>query len=309
MTDIVITEFMDDDATEVLRRSFSVHRDDDLWRRPDELMSLVGAARALIVRNRTQVTAGLLDAAPRLRAVGRLGVGLDNIDLQACEARRVAVLPAVGANAKSVAEYVVTTGAILRRAGVYLASSRVASGEWPRAIFSAGRELGGARLGLIGFGSIGQVTGTLAAGLGMVIAAHDDFLPPDDPAWSQAIRCTLDELLCSSDIVSLHCPLTPATRGLIGETELSRMKKGAVLINTARGGIVEEDALVAALKDGHLAGAALDVFDEEPLTADRAAQFAGVPGLILTPHIAGVTSESNRRISRLTVENVLRALG
>jgi (S)-sulfolactate dehydrogenase len=142
----------------------------------------------------------------------------------------------------------------------------------------------------------------------MTIAAFDPFLPEGDPSWAGATRhADLDALLAASDAVSLHVPLTPETRGLIGRDRLARMRPGAVLVNTARGGVVDEAALAAALRDGRLGGAALDVFEDEPLEAGS--PLAGAPNLIATPHIAGVTRESNDRISRMTAENVARALG
>jgi (S)-sulfolactate dehydrogenase len=181
-------------------------------------------------------------------------------------------------------------------------------GEWPRETAGAGREGGGKTLGLIGFGSIGQVTAAKARALGFQIVASDEFLLANDPAWQSAERVDLQTLLARSDIVSLHCPSTPGTRGLIGAAQIAAMKPGAVLINTARGGIVDDAALAAALRSGHLGGAAVDVFDPEPIAAGIAALYAGLTNIVLTPHIAGVTAESNVRISAITADNVLRTL-
>jgi (S)-sulfolactate dehydrogenase len=181
-------------------------------------------------------------------------------------------------------------------------------GEWPREEMGAGREGGGKTLGLIGFGSIGQATAAKARALGFETIATDAVLPGSDPAWRHTERADLAALLSRADIVTLHCPLTAQTRGLIGAEQIAAMKPGALLINTARGGIVGEAALAAALRSGHLGGAAIDVFDAEPITPETAALFAGLPNVILTPHIAGVTAESNVRISGMTVDNVLRTL-
>jgi (S)-sulfolactate dehydrogenase len=300
---IVICEFMDDQSVTALRQHFEVLYDPTLVERRAELAQQLADAQALVVRNRTRVDAGLLAAAPRLQVVGRLGVGLDNIDVPACEARGVAVIPATGANALAVAEYVVACSMLLLR-GAYLSSSAVASGAWPRAQLSEGRELGGKTLGLVGFGGIGRLTAHLARMLGMQVVAYDPLLAPDAPAWEQAgVRCLgLDALLAQADAVSLHVPLTEATRGLMNAARIGAMKPGAVLINTARGGIVDETALAEALRQGHLAGAALDVFVEEPLPAGS--PLAGVPNLVLTPHIGGVTRESNERVSALIAEKV-----
>jgi len=308
MADIVVTEFLDPEPIEALKQLYSVHVDTGLWNKRAELEALAADAVCLIVRNRTRIDATLLDRAPKLKVIGRLGVGLDNIDMPACKARGVTVCPAIGANAVSVAEYVIATTLILLRGPAYLSTARVAAGEWPREDMSRGFEAAGRRFGIIGYGSIGQTVGVRARGLGMHVVAHDDFLPVDSSAWEHAERASLDELLASCDVVTLHCPLTPETRGLIGARELMRMRKGAILINTARGGIVDEQALADALRSGHLGGAAVDVFTSEPIDEATAAIFRGVPNLILTPHVAGVTLESNARISTVTVENVLREL-
>lgn len=306
MADIVITEFMDEQAVAALAADFDVRYDPALVDRPGEIPAAAAAARALIVRNRTRVTAALLDACPRLRAVGRLGVGLDNIDLDACRERGVAVLPATGANDAAVAEYVIT-GALMLLRGAYHATARVAAGEWPRQALS-GREAGGRTLGLVGFGGIARAAAARAVPLGMRVIAHDPFVPADDPAWGDlAMRCTsLDELLAASDVVSLHVPYTGETHHLIDAAALTRMPAGAVLINAARGGVVDEAALAEALHAGRLGGALLDVFEQEPLAAGSV--LAGVPNLVLTPHIAGVTQESNVRVSRVTADNVRRVL-
>ena len=263
-------------------------------------------ARALIVRNRTQVNEALLAAAPNLLVIGRLGVGLDNIDLDACRNRNIPVYPATNANDLSVAEYVVTATLMLLR-GAWLASERVSAGEWPRMALM-GKEVSGKCMGLIGYGSIARETASRVAALGMNVIAYDPHLPENDPAWEMAQRVELMELFRSADVISLHVPLIDETRHLINKTSLESIKPEAVLINAARGGIVDDAALVTAIKNQQLAGAALDVFENEPLDSNHGLLFKDVQNLILTPHIAGVTKESNIRISRLTVQNVLNKL-
>jgi (S)-sulfolactate dehydrogenase len=304
---IVITEFMDLAAVDALRARFSVVYDPALVERRADLLGLLLDASALIVRNRTKVDADMLAAAPRLRVVGRLGVGLDNIDVNACKARGIEVIPATGANALAVAEYVVASVMVLLR-GAYLSSAEVVAGKWPRTRLSEGRETAGSTLGLVGFGGIGQLTAGIAHALGMRVLACDPLLPADAPAWQQngVTRRELDELLAEADAVSLHVPLTPQTRGLISATRIGRMKAGAVLVNTARGGIVDETALAEALGNGKLAGAALDVFEREPLPAGS--PLATAPNLILTPHIGGVTRESNIRVSTMIADRVANFL-
>lgn len=309
MARVVITEFMDERSVARLKAArHEVLYDPTLVDDAPRLAAEAATADVLVVRNRTQVRGALLAALTRCKVVGRLGVGLDNIDVLACEARGLQVIPATGANALSVAEYVVATAMLLLR-GAYAATPAVAAGQWPRNALSNGREAGGKTLGLIGFGSIGQLTARLARGLGMQVAAFDAMMDDDHPAFADTgARCAgLDEVIEMSDVVSLHVPLVDSTRGLFDAGRIASMKRGAVLINTARGGIVDEVALAAALKSGHLGGAAIDVFGTEPLPASP--HFEGCPNLVLTPHIAGVTAESNERVSFLIADRVLEALG
>lgn len=305
MPEILITEFMDPAAIDRLSARHETLFDPTLADRQAALPNLVADARALIVRNRTEVNAALLGAAPRLVCVGRLGVGLDNIDQAACQARGVAVYPATGANDASVAEYVITAALILLR-GAWHGTSAVAAGAWPRQAM-IGREIAGKTLGLLGYGAIARQTAARARSLGMVTLAHDPHLPPGDPAWEGATPRSLPDLLAEADVLSLHVPLTEATRHVIDAAALAAMKPGACLINAARGGVLDEAALAASLAAGHLGGAALDVFEREPLSAQDAARFQG-QNVLLTPHIAGVTEESNTRVSHLIADRVLAAL-
>lgn len=302
MAEIVISEFMDQDAVAGLQADFDVHYDPNLVDAPEDLAGLLADARALVVRNRTQVRPDLLAAAPRLEVVGRLGVGLDNIDVDACRERSVEVRTAGAANANAVAEYVMGAAFALVR-GALLGSIRVAEGAWPRQEM-VGTELAGRRMGLIGLGGIARLVAAKAAALGMDVIAHDPILPADDPAWHLATSVEQATLLEEADIISLHVPLLDSTRHLIGPGAIAAMKPEAIVINTSRGGIVDEDALLAALRSGRLGGAALDVFETEPVGPDQHERFAGVPNLILTPHIAGLTEESQRRVGEVTAENV-----
>jgi (S)-sulfolactate dehydrogenase len=304
---IVITEFMDAPAVEKLRASFDVDYRPTLVDDATALAAAVQRAHGWIVRNRTQVRGPALEGASELRVVGRLGVGLDNIDVPVCESRGVEVIAATGANAESVAEYVVTAAMVLLR-GAYFSTRAVEAGNWPRQMLSQGREAAGKQLGLVGFGGIGRLTARKASGLGMRVVAYDPVVRADDPAWREheVERRELDDLLATSDVVSLHVPLTPQTRGLLDAARLGRMKREAILVNTARGGIVDEAAVGAMLREGRLAGAALDVFDHEPLPAHS--PLAGAPRLLLTPHIAGVTFEANERVSAMIAERVAASL-
>lgn len=305
LPEIVITEFMDEDAVADLKAAHDTLYDPALVDKPAALSAALGKARALIVRNRTQVRGALLDAGPGVTVVGRLGVGLDNIDMAACAARGVTVHPATGANDLSVAEYVVTTAMMLLR-GAYGATPDVVAGRWPRNRLIGGREAAGKTIGLVGAGRIARETARLAKALGLDAIGTDPLVPADDAVWAGiGRRADLASLVAEADIVSLHVPLTATTRRMIGAELIARMKPGAILINAARGGVVDEAAVAAALRSGQLGGAALDVFEEEPLGAAAGAVFADCPNLVLTPHIAGVTAESNVRVSRMIADLVL----
>ena len=210
-------------------------------------------------------------------------------------------------NALSVAEYVIVAALLLLR-GAYASSASVAAGAWPRNALSNGREVHGKTLGLVGFGSIGRLTAGLARALGMEVIAFDAMLGAADPAFRAAAvqPVSLDDLVARADVVSLHVPLVESTRHLFDAARIAAMKPGAVLVNTARGGIVDEAALAAALKGGRLGGAALDVFEVEPLAAGNV--FAECPNVLLTPHIAGVSAESNDRVSFLIADWLMEAL-
>ena len=300
---ILIPESILPESIERLGRLHEVHFDPALH---GDRRALVAAARdadAIIVRRLTQVRGELLDAMVRCKAVGRLGVGLDNIDVQACRARNIRVIPAVGANARSVAEYVMAATMILVR-GAFFSTTQVATGCWPKEALNLGREVAGLTMGIVGPGSIGRTTAELARRLGMNVVACDRSGAPG--RRDELDLLALPQLLRVSDVVSLHLPLSAETRGLIDRAAIATMKPGAVLINAARGGIVDEAALIDALREGRLAGAAIDAFEHEPLGPSP--QYDGVPNLILTPHIAGVTRDSEGRVNGVVVDRVLEAL-
>jgi (S)-sulfolactate dehydrogenase len=304
---VVISEFMDSAAVALLAARFDTTFDPEMAERREPLKRLIADAEALIVRNKTQVDGELLAAAPNLKIVGRLGVGLDNIDMLTCKSRGIEVIPATGANALAVAEYVIGAAMVLLR-GVYSSTDAVAAGKWPRSALSNGRELSGKTLGVVGFGQIGQLTGRLARALGMKVIGFDAMIPAENPMWSaeRTVARKFDEVLRDADVISIHVPLTPATRGLIDATKLGLMKSDAILINTSRGQVVNEAVLAAALRAGKLGGAALDVFEHEPLSSGT--PLAECPRLLLTPHVAGVTRESNVRVSIMIAEKVAAAL-
>ncbi len=304
---IVISEFMDERAVARLKAVHDVLYDPKLVSDSARLLAEAANADVLVVRNLTQVRGELLSKLSRCKVVGRLGVGLDNIDVEGCTDKGIQVIPATGANALSVAEYVIASALLLLR-GAYASTQAVANGQWPRSALSNGRETAGQTLGIIGFGSIGQTTARLAQALGMQVIAFDAVLKPDAPVFAQTgvMFVSLDVLVSQSDVVTLHVPLVDTTRELFNAARISAMKKGAVLINTSRGHIVDLAAVAAALRSGHLGGAAIDVFDVEPLPADLALQ--NCPNLLLTPHISGVSLEANERVSFMIADKVLESL-
>ncbi len=304
---ILVTEMLAPPGPDLLAASgWPVKLDATLWKEPDRLQSLLGEAEALIVRNQTRVTAQVLEAAPRLRVVGRLGAGLDNIDLPAARRRGIVVTAARNANAIAVAEYVLA--AMLHIARDFAAAdASVRAGEWNRARFG-GTELWGRTLGLVGVGEIGRRVARRARAFGMSVIGYDPLVGPYDfaPAEQGIALLPLDELLANSDVISLHVPLLPTTYHLINAERLAQVRPHAVLINAARGGIIDEGALLAALNAGRLYRAVLDVCEVEPLPAES--PLRSCEALLLTPHVAGLTAQAQERTSRLVIGDVLRVL-
>jgi (S)-sulfolactate dehydrogenase len=301
---IVISEFMQSAAVAKLQARHRVLYDPQLAGDLPRLAKAMADCDALIVGTRTDVSADLLSLSTEISLVGCLSAALGNVDLAACVARNITVISAAGGNAVSVAEYVI--GAILTmRRNVFGLSDEVAAGQWPYASGSAGREAKGARLGLIGYGHTARHTAQIARGLGMEVLAFDPAIASDAAIWSlHGARPTdLPLLLSECDFVSLHLPLTDTSRGLIGARQIALMKPGAFLINTAQGGIADEAAVVEALRSGHLAGAAFDVFEQEPLQAGSV--WNDAPNAMLSPHIAGITQESSARVSEVVANKVL----
>ena len=303
---ILITEFMDELAVSKLRQKYEVIYDPSLVERQDAILELIGKTRAIIVRNKTLVTKILINKASNLSCVGRLGVGLDNIDLVACQENNVTVYPAIGANSNSVAEYVICSAMLLLRRA-FQKNIEMISGVWPRQE-SSGLEVRGKTIGLIGYGEIAQRTSVIAKSLGMKVVAFDPYINASSDLWRDTEKLSLEKLLRVSDVISLHIPLNKETNNLLDEKKLSLVKPSAVLINSARGGILDENALAKALRENRIRGAALDVFSEEPLSEEKAKKFSQLNNIILTPHIAGITEESNERVSQMIADKVEKHL-
>lgn len=299
---VVVVEELWGAAFDRLAEKVHVVREPGAWADPSRLRQLVAGASAVVVRNRTMVDEALFDAAPALLIVGRAGVGLDNIDLPAADARGIVVSAALGANARSVAELAVGLAFALAR-DIAGHDRRTRAGEWERRL---GRELYGLCWGAVGLGATGRATVTLAKGIGMTSAGYDPYLPDEARVPGLDRRAgSLQELLAAADVVSLHLPLDESTSGLVDAAFLAAMRPGAVLVNVARGGLVDESALAAALRDGTLGGAALDVRSEEP---PRLGELERSDRVLLTPHVAGLTITSQERVTEMLAEDLLAVL-
>jgi (S)-sulfolactate dehydrogenase len=307
MPEVIITEWLEDEYVARLD-AFGVHHDPELIHKPEELKALLAdGCRGMVVRSGTPVGADVLEAGPGLVAVGRLGVGLDNVDVDAAARLGIAVCNAAGANKHSVAEYTLSAMVQLMRIGVFQNTPRVTGGEWPRYEY-IGTEMIGKTLGIIGFGNIGREVARRAQAFGMTLLAVDPYIAGDDPVWAAygVEKTDLPGVIAACDILTVHVPLTGETRGMVDAAALRSMKPGGFVINTGRGGIVDEAALAASLHNGHTAGAVLDVFDREPLP--DATPLKGAPNLIATPHIAGNTAEAMRRVNIMVIDQVAAAL-
>jgi D-3-phosphoglycerate dehydrogenase / 2-oxoglutarate reductase len=305
MSDVVVSENISGPAMDSFRADHSVLYDPDLWKSPDGLKRALVDARALLVRNQTKVTADVIAAAPKLRVIARAGVGYDNIDVAAASAAGVVVTYTPAANAVSVAELAIGLMLAFAR-NIPAAHADTTVGGWNRMRYM-GRELAGSTLGVVGFGRIGQMTAKRAKAFDMRVVASDAFLKPGAPALATlaAELLPLDELLAMADFVSIHVPLTPETDGLIGTAQLAKMKPTGVLINTSRGEVVDEPALIAALESRQIAGVALDVRRKEP---PQAGALEKLPNVVLLPHLGAFTHEAQARVIDAVCRDVRQVL-
>lgn len=298
---ILVTDGLDEGGLDLLRAEARV--DDRPNLSAADLLACVSAYDALIVRGRTRVTAEVLGGGTRLRVVGRAGVGVDNIDLDAARARGVVVVNAPLSTTVAVAE--LTFGLLLALAReIPRADAAMKDGRWLKKELE-GVELAGKTLGLLGVGRIGAEVARRAAAFAMRVIGHDPLLQPDEIRRRGAEPVGLEELYAQSDFLSLHLPLTPETRGLLNAAAFARMRRGLRLVCAARGGIIDETALLAALNEGIVAGVALDVFAQEP---PGASDLVRHPRVIATPHIGAQTAEAQSRAALDIAREVLAAL-
>ena len=298
---ILVTDGLDSSGIAILKKSAEVVEMTGIS--PDDLLKEVVDFDALIVRGRTKVTAAVFDAGKKLKVVGRAGVGVDNIDLVAAKSRGVTVVNSPMATTTAVAE--LTLGLMLDAVReIPRADSSLKIGKWLKKEFN-GFELSGKTLGVIGFGRIGAAVAKRAAAFEMTILGYDPMVPADEIVKRGGTPVSLDELLAQSDMITMHLPLTDQTKGMINADVFAKMKNGAFLICAARGGVIDETALLEALNSGKLAGAALDVFTTEP---PGLTDLVMHPKLICTPHVGAQTVEAQRRASNDISEEVIAVL-
>ena len=306
MKKVLITEFMEQDSVDKISQNFDVIYDTSLHENHDNLSSLIADTDAVIVRNKTQLTEELLLKAKQLTFVGRLGVGLDNIDTGYCSRNNIIVQPATGMNADSVAEYVITCALSLLK-NIPTAHDGTSSGQWPRTSIES-RELGGKTLGLLGFGVIGKKVSRLAQVFGAKVIAYDPFVPESDASENNVSLVEQEELFKLSDVISIHLPLTDQTRDLIDSSSFKLMKQSPIIINSSRGSIVNENDLLDAYNEKIISGFALDVYSSEPVKENFYKHISNSMNCILTPHNSGVTTESNVRVSQFIAEKTINFL-
>jgi D-3-phosphoglycerate dehydrogenase / 2-oxoglutarate reductase len=295
---IVIADSLPVSAADALRAAgWSV--DTKAGRKHDELARDLAGADALIVRSATQVTAQLIEAAPKLRVIARAGTGVDNVDVPAATARGILVMNAAGASSVSVAELAMGLMLSLARP-IPAADASMKRGEWEKKKFM-GTELRGKLLGVIGFGRIGREVAARARAFGMEIAAYDPFIAARAAEAAGIPLLELDDLLSRADFLTLHMPSLPETHHVMNAARLARCKKGVRIVNTARGELIDEAALADAIESGHVAGAGLDVFDSEPPSDTR---LTSLPQVVATPHIAASTHEAQEQVGSEIAINV-----
>ena len=304
MKKVLITEFMEQDSIDSISKVFHVTYDPSLHKDTEQLSTQIALVDAVIVRNKTQLSKTLLVHAKNLSFVGRLGVGLDNIDTNYCSDNNIFVQPATGMNADSVAEYVISCALSLLKK-IPISHSGTVSGQWPRTSIES-RELGGKTLGLLGFGVIGKKVSRLAQVFGANVIAYDPFILSSDSEKLGVSLVSQEELFSFSDVISIHLPLTDETKDLINYSSFNKMKKTPIIINSSRGSIVNEKDLLKAYKENLIKGFALDVYISEPIEEEFSKEITSSMNCILTPHTSGITVESNVRVSQFIADKVIR---
>jgi D-3-phosphoglycerate dehydrogenase len=298
---VLVADDLSADGIDILKRGQDLSVDVKIGLKPAELKAIIGEYDALAVRSATKVTADIIQAGTQLKVIGRAGVGVDNIDLEAANKRGVVVMNTPGGNTITVAELTVAMMTAISR-HIPQATASIKNGKWEKKKFQ-GRELFNKTLGVIGIGNIGSVVVDRCLGMKMKVLAYDPFISAEA---AKALGCelvTLDDLYQRADYISVHVPLTEQTRNLLSKAAFAKMKKGAFLVNCARGGIVDEAALHEALASGHLGGAALDVFATEPVQAEN--PLLKLDNFICTPHLGASTEEAQQNVATALAEQMV----
>ena len=300
---ILITEFMEGKSIEILKTKFDVTFDQDLSNNPSKLKKIISNFDILIVRNKTQVKKEVLENTTNLKFIGRLGVGLDNIDTEYCKNNNIHVQPATGMNADSVAEYVINAALSLLK-NIPIANTETQKGNWPRnSIIS--RELKDKTIGILGFGLIGRKVAKISKIFEANVIAYDPYVDQNIAKKFNTTLDTLENVLNNAHVISLHIPLTQETNNLINTESIKLMKKKPIIINSSRGGIINEEHLIDAYLNNQISGFALDVFQNEPVQHNILEKINPTFNCIITPHNAGVTEESNIRVSQFIADSII----
>ena len=301
---ILISDNLSTCGIDLLRGHEQFEVDVNVGLKPEELKKIIGNYQALIVRSETKVTAEILSAADRLKVIGRAGTGVDNIDVTVATQRGIVVMNAAAGNSVTTAEHTISLLMSLARK-IPQAHGKLKGGKWDKKSFM-GVELAGKTLGIIGLGNIGKIVASRAIGLAMKVVAYDPFIAKEIALKAGIELGTLDEVFRRADFITVHTPMTDETRGIIGEAAFAKMKDGVRIINCARGGLVDEGALVNAIKSGKVAGAALDVFVKEPVPTDH--PLLTLDEVIVTPHLGASTNEAQDAVAVTIAEQVANYL-
>lgn len=303
MNKILITEFMDESFISEIKDKFETSVDFDCSTDSVKLSNLINRVDGIIVRNKTQLTREVLEFATSLKFIGRLGVGLDNIDTEYCVENNIHVQTATGMNADSVAEYVISsTLSLLKNTPVINIETQ--KGNWPRNKIKS-RELKDKTLGLIGFGMIGRKVAELSKIFGAKVFVYDPYINEKAAERLDVNIDSFESILKNADVISLHTPLTKETANLINKDTISLMNKSPIIINSSRGGIIQQNDLIEGYISGKISGFSLDVYDSEPVNEGFLKKIKPTFNCILSPHNAGVTEESNIRVSKFITEKLI----
>ena len=302
MISILITEFIDSEALQGLNINFNVIYKKDAWGNLDYLKKEINNFDGVIVRNKTQLKEDILKKASNLKFIGRLGVGLDNIDIEYCKKNNILVQPATGMNADSVAEYVINSSLTLLKK-TNIVNEKTLDEQWPRTSITT-NELRGKTLGLIGFGYIAKKVLKLVNAFEVSTIAYDPFISLKEMDEINVKKVTFENILSLADIISIHVPLNKETKYLFNKKSFVKLKRKPIIINSSRGGIINETDLLEAYTNNLISGFALDVFENEPVNKTFLINISNDMNCILSPHIAGITEESNSRVSNFIINKI-----